>query len=79
MFPYEGMTAPTPTKQPRAVTPFRTVADATKDVSLVDWLDLDDLKLESIDTTFASVAASALNEGNSTSVLHPQSPPPSYK
>ena len=52
--------APTPTKQPRAVTPFKTVADATKDVSLVDLLDLDDLELESIDTTIASVAASAL-------------------
>ena len=52
--------APTPTKQPRAVTPFKTVADATKDVSLVDSLVLDDLELESIDTTIASVAASAL-------------------
>ena len=49
--------APTPTKEQRAVTPFKTVADATKDVSLVDWLDLDDLELESIDTTIASVAA----------------------
>ena len=47
--------APIPTKQPRAVTPFKTVADATKDVSLVDLLDLDDLELESIDTTIASV------------------------
>ena len=50
---------------PRAPTPnkdvsFKTVADATKDVSLVDSLDLDDLELESIDTTIASVAASAL-------------------
>ena len=57
--------APTPTKQPRAATPskdvsFKTVADATKDVSLVDSLDLDDLELESIDTTIASVAVSAL-------------------
>ena len=57
--------APTPTKEPRAVTPikdvsFKTVADATKDVSLVDSLDLDDLELESIDTIIASVAASAL-------------------
>ena len=57
--------APTPSKEPRAVTPikdvsFKTVADATKDVSLVDSLDMDDLELESIDTTIASVAASAL-------------------
>ena len=57
--------APTPSKEPRAVTPikdisFKMVADATKDASLVDSLDIDDLELESIDTTFASVAASAL-------------------
>ena len=57
--------APTPTKEPRAVTPikdvsFKTVADATKDVFLVDQLDMDDLELEAIDTTIASVAASAL-------------------
>ena len=36
------------------------VADATKDVSLVDLLDMDDMELESIDTTIASVAASTL-------------------
>ena len=57
--------APTPSKEPRAPTPikdvsFETVADATKDVSLVDSLDMDDIELESIDTTIASVAASAL-------------------
>ena len=57
--------APTPSKEPRAPTPikdvsFKTVADATKDVSLVDSLDMDDIELESIDTTIASVAASAL-------------------
>ena len=57
--------APTPSKEPRAPTPikdvsFKTVADATKDVSLVDSLDMDDLELESIDTTIASVATSAL-------------------
>ena len=45
--------APTPSKEPRAPTPikdvsFKTVADATKDVSLVDLLDMDDLELESI-------------------------------
>ena len=76
--------APTPSKEPRTVTPikdvsFKTVADATKDVSLVDSLDMDDLELESIDMTIASVAAVSPYEGNSTSVLHPQAPPPSYK
>ena len=54
--------ASTPTKEPRAPTPikdvsFKTVADVTRDVSLVDLLDIDDLELESIDTTIASVAA----------------------
>ena len=76
--------APTPSKESRAATPikdvsFKMVADVTKDVSLVDSLDMDDLELESIDTTLASVAASALYEGNSNSLLHPQAPPPSYK
>ena len=57
--------APTPTKEPRAPTlikdvSFKTMADVTRDVSLVDSLDMDDLELESIDTTIASVAASAL-------------------
>ena len=40
--------------------PFKTVADATKDVSLVDLLDMDNMELESINTTIASVAVSAL-------------------
>ena len=57
--------APTPSKEPRAATPikdvsFKTVADATKDVSLVDLLDMNDLELESIDATIASVAASTV-------------------
>ena len=43
-----------------APTPFKTVADASKEVSLVDSLDMDDMELESINTTVASVAASAL-------------------
>ena len=55
----------TPTKEARAPAPikdvsFKTVADVTKDISLVDSLDMDDMELESIDTTIASVAASAL-------------------
>ena len=57
--------APTPSKEARAPTPikdvsFKTVAVAPKDVSFVDSLDMDDIELESIDTTIASVAASAL-------------------
>ena len=68
--------APTPTKQPRAATPFKTVADATKDVSLVDSLDLDDLELESIDTTIASVAASALMKETPPRFSTPKCPRP---
>ena len=66
---------------PRAPTPnkdvsFKTVADATKDVSLVDSLDLDDLDLESIDTTIASVAASALMKETPTRFSTPKHPRP---
>ena len=73
--------APTPTKEPRAATPikdvsFKTVAGATKDVSLVDSLDMDDLELESIDTTIASVAASALIKETPTRFSTPKHPWP---
>ena len=66
---------------PRASTPnkdvsFKTVADATKDVSLVDSLDLDDLELVSIDTTIASVAASALMKETPTRFSTPKRPRP---
>ena len=66
---------------PRAPTPnkdvsFKMVADATKDVSLVDSLDLDDLDLESIDTTIASVAASALMKETPTRFSTPKCPCP---
>ena len=75
--------APTPSKEPRAHTPtkearaptpikdvsFKIVADVTKDVSLVDSLDMDDMELESIDTTIASVAASALMKETPTRFL----------
>ena len=71
----------TPSKEPRAATPikdvsFKTVADATKDVSLVDSLDIDDLELESIDTTIASVAASALMKETPPRFSTPQHPCP---
>ena len=68
--------APTPSKEPRAHTPFKTVADVTKDVSLVDSLDMDDLELESIDTTLASVAASALMKETPTHSSTPKCPRP---
>ena len=78
--------APTPTKEPRAPTPikdvsFKTMADVTGDVSLVDLLDMDDLELESIDTTIASVAASALMKETPTrfstpKCLHPPTSEP---
>ena len=73
--------APTPTKEPRAPTlikdvSFKTVADVTRDVSLVDSLDIDDLELESIDTTIASVAASALMKETPTRFSTPKCPRP---
>ena len=73
--------APTPSKEPRAPTPikdvsFKMVADATKDVSLVDLLDMDDLELESIDTTIASVAVSALMKETPTHFSTPKCPHP---
>ena len=72
---------PTPTKEPRAPTPikdvsFKTVVDVTRDVSLVDSLDMDDLELESIDTTIASVAASALMKEPPTRFSTPKHPCP---
>ena len=62
---------------PRVPTPikdvsFRMVADATKDVSLVDSLDMDDMELESIDTTIASVATSALMKETPTRFSTPK-------
>ena len=57
--------APTPTKEPRQqhpskMFPLRQLQMLLKMFFLVDSLDMDDLELESIDTTLASVAASAL-------------------
>ena len=73
--------APTPSKEPRTAIPikdvsFKMVADATKDVSLVDSLDMDDLELESIDTTIASVAASTLMKETPTHFSTPRCPCP---
>ena len=52
------------------------MADVTRDVSLVDSLDIDDLELESIDTTIASVAASALMKETPTHFSTPKRPRP---
>ena len=73
--------APTPTKEPRAPTPikdvsFKTVANVTRDVSLVDLLDMDDFELVSIDTTIPSVAASALMKETPTPFSTPKHPCP---
>ena len=73
--------APTPTKEARAPTPikdvsFKTVADVTKDVSLVDSLDMDDMELESINTTIVSVATSALMKETHTCFSTPKCPHP---
>ena len=73
--------ASTPSKEARAPTPmkdvsFKTVADVTKDVSLVDSLDMDDMELESTDTTIASVAASALMKESPTCFSTPKRPRP---
>ena len=58
---------------------FKTMADATKDVSLVDSLDLgdDDIDLQSIDTTVASVAVSALMKLTPGGSSTPKQPRPS--
>ena len=71
--------APTPTKEPRVATSikdvsFKMVADVTKDVYLVDLLDMDDMELESIDTTIASVAVSALMKETPTEFSTPKCP-----
>ena len=83
--------APTPSKEPRAHTPtkearapythqrcfhLRQLQMFTKDVSLVDLLDMDDMELESIDTTIASVAASALMKETPTRFSTPKRPNP---
>ena len=75
--PSKEARARTPAKEARAPTPikdvsFKTVADVTKDVSLVDSLDMDDMELESIDTTIASVATSALMKETPTRFSTPK-------
>ena len=68
---------------PKPKDSFQTVADATKDISLVDSLvnlldiHMDELRLDSIDTTVASVAVSALmrnevTQGGTSTPKHPR-------
>ena len=80
--PTKEARAPMPTKEARAPTPikdfsFKMVVDVTKDLSLVDSLDMDDMELESIDTTIVSVAVSALMKETPThfsTLKHPRTP-----
>ena len=58
--------------EPRSRTSFKSVADVSRDISLVDLLDLDDMELESIDTTVASVATSALMKETPTQFSTPK-------
>ena len=62
--------------EPRERTPFKSVADVSRDISLVDSLDLDDMELESIDTTVASVATSVLMKETPTRFSTPKCPRP---
>ena len=62
--------------EPRSRTPFKSVADVSRDISLVDSLDLDDMELESIDTTVASVATSVLMKETPTQFSTPKRPRP---
>ena len=63
--------APNPQKKQGHLHPSKTVADVTRDVSLVDSLDMDDLELES-----KSVAASALMKETPTCFSTPKCPCP---
>ena len=58
--------------EPRSHTPFKSVADVSRDIFLVESLHLDDMELESIDTTVASVAASALMKETPTRFSTPK-------
>ena len=58
--------------EPRSRTPFKSVADVSADISIVESLDTDDMELESIDTTVASVATSALMKETPTRFSTPK-------
>ena len=58
--------------EPRSHTPFKSVADVSADISIVESLDTDDMELESIDTTVASVATSVLMKETPTQFSTPK-------
>ena len=60
--------------EPRERTPFKSVADVSADISIVESLDTDDMELESIDTTVASVATSVLMKETPTQFSTPKRP-----
>ena len=62
--------------EPRSRTPFKSVADVSADISIVESLDTDDMELESIDTTVASVATSVLMKETPTQFSTPKRPRP---
>ena len=62
--------------EPRSRTPFKSVADVSADISIVESLDMDDMELESIDTTVASVATSVLMKETLTQFSTPKRPRP---
>ena len=62
--------------EPRSRTPFKSVADISADISIVESLDTDDMELESIDTTVASVATSVLMKETPTQFSTPKHPRP---
>ena len=65
--------------EPRSRTPFKSVADVSADISIVESLDTDDMELESIDTTVASVATSVLMKETPTQFSTPKRLPPPCK
>ena len=58
--------------EPRPRTPFKSVADVSADISIAESLDTDDMELESIDTTVASVATSVLMKETPTQFSTPK-------
>ena len=50
------------------------MADVSADISIVESLDMDDMELESIDTTVASVATSVLMKETPTQFSTPKHP-----
>ena len=60
--------------EPRSHTPFKSVADVSANISIVESLDTDDMELESIDTTLASVATSVFMKETLTQFSTPKHP-----